>query len=956
MKSRIRALSATALASTIGLVGNVPHASAKAEHCQNGMVTVEAVISQIDATDNSNDTDFNFFLRPLAPNEGTAFPNVPKDNFLDAFWNPSCDVSRDWVHKEIAPKMPVNKPKSDYSVSKFSEECKQCAGADLACKLDANATFHSCPKFFSCPQCVWDLRRLDGYLEDGDSDHLSNYTPKAEVFIADPATCSKPETCYNDFNDQLTNAMTGLGVGAPTYVDNYTGWVWTESLQVFCKEFAWDKGKWNNVAAGICGKHVLLTGLITFDKAHYGRPEIHPLSRMLVAWEKDTYKAGAFIDGSTDGVDSWATDFRVLFGKPFMPEAITLPLAQLQAPAPSKLSWGGPWVSACSVEETSKQNASLQGDTACANRTVKMDFDGLGGAAWSGELKTGWKKSDVSFSMNATLLTPGGVLDYQAPTLTTAKPPPGTAPACDVRVGLNANKKGLQRWYLWKVETDASVTNIPSDKVSWKWTTTPSEKVTFNPQPATAAPLGKHAFAAWFSAPAVHAGEVKATLAANGDAVAAETRALNAVKPSVKLKTTQSKSAIVAAIVPWKPASIAYTTSLSAQATGLCGATKDLRYVWKKNGKLLDVKGPGPIKVSLGPGGQETYEVSVFDPWDVELVVDAIVIEAPTLEAEIKATCADDAGSLVKMDVELPAEFKNPLNIPQQKVCKHTKLTAVARNSEGRGAIFPQVELGTLKYQWTDLKYASKATFNKFVAIPPEWLGTKASSPFASPKPGAIPSLPPGSSPWGSGGLPGSPWETPWAKPGASGTGTASSSGPAYVTVAPTPMQYVHLQATVSVSDAYGRAAIVNFVGSNDFTPLSEIAAAVESMWKVIGRRGPMPAPVPMLRLTGGGIVDPSPMDRWFSTMAWRAKTVRPRDTKATDALRKDFAALRDFAIVREMKDKYRRDISTLAAPQFTRKPARRISDKSQRAHARSDAWKRVQSDPATRDRFRDRK
>jgi hypothetical protein len=160
----------------------------------------------------------------------------------------------------------------------------------------------------------------------------------------------------------------------------------------------------------------------------------------------------------------------------------------------------------------------------------------------------------------------------------------------------------------------------------------------------------------------------------------------------------------------------------------------------------------------------------------------------------------------------------------------------------------------------------------------------------------------------------------------------------------------------MSVWDAYGRTTIVNFTGSNDFTPLAEIAAAVESTWRVVGRRGPMPAPMPMLRVTGGGVVDPSPVDRWFSTMAWRAKTVRPTDTKALGTLRKDFAALRDFAIAREMKDKYRRSIGTVGASQFTKKPARRISEKSLRAHARAEAWKRVQRDPATRDRFRDRK
>jgi hypothetical protein len=1012
MTTRIRAVLISVAASTLAVVGYVPDAGAKAHSCPRPEVTIEAVITQVDRTDNPGDADYNFFLRPLIPKgarsalgddigETPAFPaamwsGVPErlipsggaaspfsfpynaaatTSFLDTFWDPICVTDGpllwggNWLQDRIAGVMPVvsrkypttasilgvtvnltTKPlyeerkatfdkiaKSKSDVTNFSPQCTACVkslGAELTCKIDLHPQnkLHSCPAFFSCPACVWDLRRLHGdpKLEDAQADELSHYTPKAEIFIADSKTCGFGG-CSDDFNYSLGAAMDVLGVHRDANLAVIEGKAETSS--VYCKEFRWDGTNWEKTPpAGLCGKHVLVTGRVTYDEMHQGRPEIHPMSRILVAHEKGVYTAGAFIDGSSVGDPLPASyNYRTAedFGSKNMPATVVLPLQQIAAamgskPAPAPFAQD--WIARCAVRTGWRQNAKEALDESwreCTDSKIDMAFGGTGGAAWAGEVHAQWQPVGVKFGMTATLQTPQGVIDDKPPTLDAST----ATLASDAHVKAGP-KRGLKRWYLWKVETEAAVDSSTNVDVAWSWET-PGMNV--SPSPGPKPELGKkQSFSAWLSAPDAYSGKAKANLSLGNSTktVVHDSRNFSVMAPWVKIKTADVKSTVVPAARG--PASMLYTASLSANASGFCGAPKDFKYVWRRNGKLMsgrllltDVTSAGPIPVALKLGEEATYDVEVYDPWGVEFAHDTLVIKAPKLVAEVEATCP--GGTEAKLhDIQVN---KRSVTVHQQLLCKSTVLTAHASYTPAVGAAF-SAPSGPCAYTWTELE--QKRPGDKYATIPAAWLNPSQGQPA-----------------------------TPRSR-GRRGRGLPTAVAPttAAITITPssTQVEFLFLKTKTTVTDSYGSAPIVaEYEGTNDFSPPEELAKAANTVWTTtIGRHGPVPFDV--VALTGRGFTDPNPIDMWFSGFANRVQRTRPGDSRGVAALRAEFALLRDFAIATEMAERVPADYGVGTAAEFTRIATRerapRVSDKTTQARGRAESLKRLRADPATRDRF----
>jgi hypothetical protein len=285
--------------------------------------------------------------------------------------------------------------------------------------------------------------------------------------------------------------------------------------------------------------------------------------------------------------------------------------------------------------------------------------------------------------------------------------------------------------------------------------------------------------------------------------------------PSVKLKTTGSHATVVAATTGRgaQPASILYTTSLSADTKGIGGEANDLRYEWRKNGKLLDVKVPGPtIVVSIGPGEQATYDVSVFfASSNSELAHDTLVIEAPRLIAAVAPTCPGGKDALVTKFLGAQPGKGGRLKVHQQQLCKNTTLTASAAYGPGLGAVFPAVARGQLTYEWADLRFASGN--NKHTKIPASWLEGPSAN---SVQPSRTPRAERGGIDWAA-----QPSRDPSRSPSrlAASAITLVAATTAAVTITPTGQTgFLALEATVTVRDAYGTPpAIIQYVGSNDF-------------------------------------------------------------------------------------------------------------------------------------------
>ena len=501
-------------------------ANAKAHDNPEGNVTVEGVITAVDATDNPGDADLNFYIRPLAPGEQSAFPNTidTPENFLDAFWVPGADELEDWIERNVAEKLKETRKKG------WSAQCKACAkGEENSCRPSASDRYDNsnpCPKVFSCPACAYDVWRHNK-SGDHDLEPLADFGVKSELFVA-------RHEGDDDFNSNLDAVMEGLGIKRSNNISFEEG---AESGEIYCREFEWKGGEWKKNNKQICGKHALFTGVRTFDDAHYYRMEIHPLSSIVLAMKPEHYKVGAFIDGSSsstsgdvfgsfagcfnssgDGCNSWEFNYREEFGKAYMPDSVKFMLGKLQGPQP-KATNGAFWIPKCSIHQTSSLNASdSQSSSAvglCPATTVKLDFSRPGGAAWTGDVLAGWQKRKASLKITkVTNKTPGGVLAYNpsdaidasggsVPTTTTGTKPDPTKNTCDFRKRAAKKSKRskqdkLRRWYQFEIETNATAEKVDPKKMVWDWKFDKpiSHAMSVNPS-AKQSPLGPEKFTVW---------------------------------------------------------------------------------------------------------------------------------------------------------------------------------------------------------------------------------------------------------------------------------------------------------------------------------------------------------------------------------------------------------------------------------------------------------------------------
>ena len=235
---------------------------AKARNLYATKENLEAVVFHVDTSDNPGDTDMNVLLRPPSPDVAVAWFNQ--------FWP---YVAQEWVDDIL-----VDATKT----ATYGESCKACAGTGptgTTCKVDAGKTYsaHPCPRLFACGACLNDIQRTasrtyhDPML--GFKFDLADLTVKAEIFVNDLGSS------WNDDNGTFREMKDDLGFPRTT-----------------CNEG--DPGT-------VCGHTVWVSGHIATDGVHDQRPELHPVSAMIIdrGYTPNMVRKlriGSFIDGSTD--------------------------------------------------------------------------------------------------------------------------------------------------------------------------------------------------------------------------------------------------------------------------------------------------------------------------------------------------------------------------------------------------------------------------------------------------------------------------------------------------------------------------------------------------------------------------------------------------------------------------------------------------------------------------------
>lgn len=227
----------------------------------------EAIVTHVDTSDNPGDTDMNVLLRP---------PSVEQaEVWFGRFWP---YMEQEWVDDVLADVV---------KTSTFGASCKACAGAGpqgTACKIQEGQTYasHPCPRLFACDACLKDMERT-GRREYADPSlgfkfDRADLAVKAEIFV------NNPGQGWNDDNGTFREMKRDLGFPNGT-----------------CNE---------GDAHTVCGQRVWVSGWIATDGVHDGRPELHPVSAMIVDRGLSSSGArklriGSFIDGSTDSSFQW---------------------------------------------------------------------------------------------------------------------------------------------------------------------------------------------------------------------------------------------------------------------------------------------------------------------------------------------------------------------------------------------------------------------------------------------------------------------------------------------------------------------------------------------------------------------------------------------------------------------------------------------------------------------------
>lgn len=521
----------------------IAEADAKAKECASGPVLLHAVISTLYSEDNPGDTDYNFYLRPVTAEEKAKnlFPNFPqKMDLLDVHWKMPSPCRDQWLDMVVFPpirgvpkdkipnrwkRWPWNRrgtillptdvgsgdlPEAPINPDDYSPECKKCAGPkqtkceDIA-KSQSTASAYAenpCPKLFSCAECIYDMTRL-AYPEaskhrGGAVDMLSMFTTKAEIFI-------RRNKEDNDHNATLTQAFEAMGIREISRINGKDWGPWGKKGEgrEYCSEIIYQDGKYSKKHNGYpCGKQVLFYGYVTYDIAHTMRPEIHPVHWMVMEGDSpEKYHVAHFIDGSKEegsvpdwAFPDWQFNYREGWGKQYMAPTQTFDLMLLQRITTPV----GGLRPRCHVLDLFNYEATAQIDRMgrsldlCPRRTINLNFDNEGGAAFVTTVKTGPRADDFRYQLNARLETPHGVLAENPPVV-----PLLTSDRCETRVKPGANPQRLRRWYRWSLESD--LTDSGSDSMRTTWTKSPDE-IRFMPISPGEIPRGKSRFSAWFPA------------------------------------------------------------------------------------------------------------------------------------------------------------------------------------------------------------------------------------------------------------------------------------------------------------------------------------------------------------------------------------------------------------------------------------------------------------------------
>jgi hypothetical protein len=319
------------------------------------------------------------------------------------------------------------------------------------------------------------------------------------------------------------------------------------------------------------------------------------------------------------------------------------------------------------------------------------------------------------------------------------------------------------------------------------------------------------------------------------------------------------------------------------------------------------------VPVKLGQGDKQTYEVTVSDPWGVEVAQAARVIMAPTFLAHLERTCSDGSqavkGSPVKAAVggqaldpamlaRRTATGPPPAKAGGSALCGDLRLVARAADTGGVGAKFPPADLGEVRFKWTDLWYFADSSTKGWQAIPAGWRKKVREAP-----------------------------------------------GREVLAITPPPqVGFFQFQAAVAATDRWGRTASAQLTGTNDFSPPSLLPQKLQAIWKMLRLRQPMPTPDPC----GGGCGGMGVRDRLtdaFATLLSLA--LLPTSASLTNEL----LALQRFALAQT--DQGRRLAAALdRRPAFSVAATDKPWPKMIQMRAREAALRRLRADAAYQRRF----
>ncbi len=821
---------------------NVPSAWAKVRYFYGEARHLEAVITRVSISDAAGDADYNFNLRPLEPGEPSAFTGPTL-----AGWNVNTDLIGTfwWLWENDPEAMNAWRAMMSDAIGQtrrhFSDQCKQCAGegpTGTACDLSTvqrvrGMPEHPCPRLFQCSACLYDIRQ---HSEDYS---IADVSPNAEIFIQDRRS---GDCTWNDLNGRLRGVMDALGAREE------------------CAEFSSEGGRWtrNNDPDSVCGQHVLLSGVRGLDQSHSYRPEIHPVTSMVIAARHGianahTYTAATFVDGSYDSdvgtltpfVSDWTASYVDLFRDGYVSPNVDIQMSLLQGPRPpSSRDRNGiqSWASDCDYADTTRHqnidrvnvvNKTASGAAVggghdvpvCPTITVDMSTQKCG-AAWSANLGAGWRDSRVNLNASSRLDRPAGVI-------ADASEPPVHAPLRDecYRFGPDRPNQTLKRWYRWEIEGRATYSNEDRNRVGWLWNRD-SNLVQFRPEPPRTPPNGQFKFWAWLPTPRQqetadkrYGTTLESVLTMQQERALKREYPLRAPSPTLRIVPGKLNATVGA------NNRATYSATLTATPAGLCGPSRDYGYSWSVN-DAPSGSSARELRVTLAQGERKTVSAIGWDKWAVESASDSRVFETPKLEASLTAACVGQA-SANAVAFDAPGARGS-----QTSACRSATLTATASETTAVGfREQDSLDLRT-RYDWpaADFTYQAPSTGGRWRPVPANW------KVLSRPKP---------------------------ANP------TDSAREVFTLTL---PNESVRIQATIIATDRFARRSVANISWSNEVLSAGSVEAQLSRLWPLLGRPGPVPAPCEDPRVNCPGAPDPlSRRTAWLRSLVTRTDPRDPR-------------------------------------------------------------------------------